>query len=112
MPGQPEQIADELQLWFENGGADGFNIMPQLMSEGFSDFVQNVIPILQNRGLLEQNIQVKPCEAILGCPFRTKFKMFIQQGKLKKNPAQVNFSGVLLFGLINGYLYSFKTFSI
>ncbi|PLR66245.1 LLM class flavin-dependent oxidoreductase [Bacillus sp. UMB0893] len=49
--GTPNQIADELELWFKNGAADGFNIMPQLMSEGFDDFIQLVIPELQRRGL-------------------------------------------------------------
>ncbi|HEX3735997.1 MAG TPA: LLM class flavin-dependent oxidoreductase, partial [Solirubrobacterales bacterium] len=28
MVGTPEQVADDLQLWFENGAADGFNFMP------------------------------------------------------------------------------------
>lgn len=49
--GTPNQIADELELWFKNGAADGFNIMPQLMSQGFDDFIQLVIPELQRRGL-------------------------------------------------------------
>ncbi|WOD61957.1 LLM class flavin-dependent oxidoreductase [Niallia taxi] len=51
--GTPESIADELQLWFENGAADGFNIMPQQMSEGLSQFVEFVIPELQHRGLFK-----------------------------------------------------------
>ncbi|MGG1572003.1 hypothetical protein [Fictibacillus sp. NRS-1165] len=49
--GAPEQIADELEKWFKNEGADGFNIMPQLLSEGSDDFIDHVIPLLQHRGL-------------------------------------------------------------
>ncbi len=51
--GTPERIADELQAWFENGAADGFNIMPQQMSEGLTEFIESVIPELQKRGLFK-----------------------------------------------------------
>ncbi|MDQ0219241.1 LLM class flavin-dependent oxidoreductase [Peribacillus cavernae] len=49
--GTPKQIADELEAWFTSRAADGFNIMPQLMNEGFDDFVNLVVPELQRRGL-------------------------------------------------------------
>jgi len=49
--GTPEQIADQLQEWFENGAADGFNIMPPYLPGGLEDFVDLVIPELQRRGL-------------------------------------------------------------
>ncbi|MEY9870579.1 FMN-dependent oxidoreductase (nitrilotriacetate monooxygenase family) [Streptacidiphilus sp. MAP12-33] len=49
--GTPEQIADQLQHWFEQGAADGFNIMPPILPTGLADFVDQVVPILQNRGL-------------------------------------------------------------
>ncbi|MBU2960258.1 LLM class flavin-dependent oxidoreductase [Citreicella sp. C3M06] len=49
--GSAEQIADTLQEWFECGAADGFNIMPGWFMDGLSDFVDLVVPILQERGL-------------------------------------------------------------
>ncbi|GGE03753.1 monooxygenase [Aureimonas endophytica] len=49
--GSAEQVADTLQHWFESGAADGFNVMPPFFHEGFSDFVDLVVPILQERGL-------------------------------------------------------------
>lgn len=49
--GTPEQVADELQLWFEAGAADGFNIMPPYLPGGLEDFVDQVVPILRKRGL-------------------------------------------------------------
>ncbi|MET8430309.1 LLM class flavin-dependent oxidoreductase [Nocardia sp. NPDC004860] len=49
--GTPEQIADELQSWFDQGAADGFNIMPPYLPGGLEDFVDRVVPILQERGL-------------------------------------------------------------
>ncbi|MGW2403237.1 LLM class flavin-dependent oxidoreductase [Streptomyces sp. NPDC001739] len=49
--GTPEQIADQLQEWFSQGAADGFNIMPPHLPGGLEDFVDHVVPILQRRGL-------------------------------------------------------------
>jgi FMN-dependent oxidoreductase (nitrilotriacetate monooxygenase family) len=49
--GTPEQVADAIQHWFDNGAADGFNIMPPVLPRGLSDFVDHVVPILQRRGL-------------------------------------------------------------
>lgn len=49
--GTPEQIADELQAWFERGAADGFNVMPPYLPGGLTEFVDQVVPILQERGL-------------------------------------------------------------
>jgi FMN-dependent oxidoreductase (nitrilotriacetate monooxygenase family) len=49
--GTPEKIADEIQTWFENGAADGFNIMPPVLPASLNDFVDLVIPELQRRGL-------------------------------------------------------------
>ncbi|MDJ0395081.1 LLM class flavin-dependent oxidoreductase [Rhodococcus sp. G-MC3] len=49
--GTPEQLADELELWFDGGAADGFNIMPPYLPGGLDIFVDHVVPILQQRGL-------------------------------------------------------------
>jgi FMN-dependent oxidoreductase (nitrilotriacetate monooxygenase family) len=55
--GTPEQLADTLQLWFENGAADGFNIMPAAMPGDLQTFVDAVIPILQRRGLFRRDYE-------------------------------------------------------
>ena len=52
--GTPEQIADQLQEWFDNGAADGFNIMPPVFPAGLNDFVDYVIPELQKRGIFRE----------------------------------------------------------
>jgi FMN-dependent oxidoreductase (nitrilotriacetate monooxygenase family) len=49
--GTPEQIADLMQTWFENGAADGFNVMPPWFPGGLDAFVEQVVPILRQRGL-------------------------------------------------------------
>jgi FMN-dependent oxidoreductase (nitrilotriacetate monooxygenase family) len=49
--GSPVQIADALENWFRSGAADGFNVMPPFFPGQFDDFVERVVPILQERGL-------------------------------------------------------------
>lgn len=51
MVGTPEQIADKMEHWFNNSGADGFNLMPPSLPEGIENFVDHVVPELQQRGL-------------------------------------------------------------
>ncbi|WP_156290573.1 LLM class flavin-dependent oxidoreductase [Oceanobacillus salinisoli] len=48
--GTPEQIADELELMANEGDADGFNIIQAASPGTFEDFIEHVIPILQERG--------------------------------------------------------------
>lgn len=49
--GTPEQVANAIQHWWENGAADGFNIMPPVLPRSLEDFVDHVVPILQKRGI-------------------------------------------------------------
>lgn len=49
--GTPEQIADLIENWFNDGAADGFNLMPPLLPSMLDAFVSEVVPILQKRGL-------------------------------------------------------------
>jgi alkanesulfonate monooxygenase SsuD/methylene tetrahydromethanopterin reductase-like flavin-dependent oxidoreductase (luciferase family) len=52
--GPPEKIADNIQTWFENGAADGFNVMPPWLPGGFDIFAEQVVPILRKRGLFRE----------------------------------------------------------
>ena len=49
--GTPQTIADRMQEWFENGAADGFNVMPPVLPQSLDEFVDLVVPELQRRGL-------------------------------------------------------------
>jgi FMN-dependent oxidoreductase (nitrilotriacetate monooxygenase family) len=53
--GTPVQVADAIQSWFENGAADGFNVMPPYLPEAFDLFVAEVVPILRRRGLFRED---------------------------------------------------------
>lgn len=49
--GTPEQLADELQRWFEQGAADGFNVLVPHLPGGLEDVARLLVPELQRRGL-------------------------------------------------------------
>jgi len=49
--GTPEQVADAIEEWWNNGAADGFNVMPPVLPSGLGAFVDHVVPILRRRGL-------------------------------------------------------------
>jgi FMN-dependent oxidoreductase (nitrilotriacetate monooxygenase family) len=49
--GDPSQVADELQSWVEETGIDGFNLSRTVVPESYEDFVDLVVPVLQERGV-------------------------------------------------------------
>ncbi|MBM3117008.1 LLM class flavin-dependent oxidoreductase [Jeongeupia naejangsanensis] len=66
--GTPESIADQLELWFREGGADGFNVMPPVLPTGLNEFVDLVVPELQRRGLFRTEYAGKTLREHLGLP--------------------------------------------
>lgn len=49
--GPPEKIADVIEDWFVSGAADGFNVMPPIIYDQLELFADQVVPLLQKRGL-------------------------------------------------------------
>ena len=49
--GTGEQIADQIETHFKAGAADGFIISPAFLPGAYDEFVDQVVPILQARGL-------------------------------------------------------------
>ena len=66
--GTPETIADEMEQWLVEEGSDGFNIMFPFLPAGLDDFVDQVIPELQRRGLFRQDYEGKTLRENLGLP--------------------------------------------
>ncbi|WP_426239377.1 LLM class flavin-dependent oxidoreductase [Pararhizobium sp. DWP1-1-3] len=58
--GSPEQIADHLQMWIEEAGIDGFNLARTVAPESLGDFVDLVVPVLQERGLFKADYAEGP----------------------------------------------------
>ncbi|MEK8128744.1 LLM class flavin-dependent oxidoreductase [Paenibacillus filicis] len=65
--GTPEQVADLIQEWFEERGADGF-IVGSGVPNGFHDFVDYVVPILQERGIYRTEYESDTLRGNLGLP--------------------------------------------
>ena len=66
--GTPEQVADTLAEWFLVGAGDGFNIMPDMFPSGAQVFVEEVVPLLQKRGLFRREYQGRTLRDHLGLP--------------------------------------------
>lgn len=66
MIGTPEQVVDQLQEWFENEAADGFNVLPPTTPAGLDDFVNFIVPELQRRGLFRTEYEGSTLRENLG----------------------------------------------
>lgn len=64
--GTAESIADQLEAWFTQGGADGFNIMPPTLPGGLDDFIALVLPELRRRGLFRHEYEGRTLRENLG----------------------------------------------
>jgi FMN-dependent oxidoreductase (nitrilotriacetate monooxygenase family) len=49
--GAPDQVVDDIEHWFRNGAADGFNLNFDVFPSGLELFVAHVVPELRRRGL-------------------------------------------------------------
>lgn len=66
--GTPEQIADNIEQWFVQRGADGFNLQCDVYPGGLRDFVDQVVPELQRRGLFRKAYRGRTLREHLGLP--------------------------------------------
>ncbi|HSK33769.1 MAG TPA: hypothetical protein VK903_09810, partial [Propionicimonas sp.] len=55
--GPASVTADHLQEWFEAGAADGFWVSIDVYEDGIDTFVDEVVPILQERGLYHHDYE-------------------------------------------------------
>ena len=62
------EAANHMQKWFEAGAADGFWISPDVNEDGIDTFVNEVVPILQERGLFHLDYEGKTLREHLGVP--------------------------------------------
>lgn len=66
--GTAKTIADEMEQWLTQEGSDGFNVMFPYLPEGLNDFVEQVVPELQRRGLFRREYQGSTLRENLGLP--------------------------------------------
>ena len=66
--GAAEQVADTLQS-FGEAGIDGFNLVYSVTPGTFVDFIDGVVPILQQRGLVQRQYEPGPLrQKLFGAP--------------------------------------------
>ena len=67
--GTAADIVDDMEMWFKEGAADGFNLCPAVLPNSLDDFVELILPELRKRGLfrteyasstLRGNLGLKP----------------------------------------------------
>lgn len=68
--GTPEDVADHLTEWFESGAADGFWVMPDVYETDLTRFVEEVVPILQERGIFHTDYEGDTLRENLGLPYQ------------------------------------------
>ncbi|MDD2794861.1 LLM class flavin-dependent oxidoreductase [Acidocella sp.] len=66
--GTAADIADQMEEWFLTGAADGFNLMFHTVPAGLEEFVDQVIPELQRRGLFRREYEGTTLREHLGLP--------------------------------------------
>jgi len=66
--GPPIEVADHMQAWFEAEAADGFWVAPDVYHDGLEDFVNDVVPILQHRGMFHLDYAGTTLREHLGVP--------------------------------------------
>jgi FMN-dependent oxidoreductase (nitrilotriacetate monooxygenase family) len=68
--GTPVQVADFLEEWFLTGACDGFSVVPDIACDGVADFVNLVVPILQERGLFHKEYEGNTLRENMGVPYQ------------------------------------------
>ncbi len=66
--GPPVEVADHMQAWFDAEAADGFWVAPDVYEDGLDPFVDDVVPILQARGLFHRDYAGTTLRDHLGAP--------------------------------------------
>ena len=66
--GTPEQVADTIEDWFRTGAAEGFNVMPPVITQQLELFASEVVPILRKRGLFRSDYQSSTLRGHFGLP--------------------------------------------
>ncbi|QRI78039.1 MULTISPECIES: NtaA/DmoA family FMN-dependent monooxygenase [Rhodococcus] len=49
--GTPEQLVDRIEEWYLGGACDGFNLQPDILTDGLEVIADEVVPRLRSRGL-------------------------------------------------------------
>lgn len=68
--GTYEAVADLIIEWVEDGAADGFIFGPHIYGAVYDEFLENVLPILEEKGYYDKTFRGKTLRDHLGLPFK------------------------------------------
>lgn len=68
--GTYEKVADLIIEWFEDGAADGFIFGPHIYGAVYDEFINHVLPILEQKGYYTQEYQGDTLRDRIGIPFK------------------------------------------
>ena len=66
--GTPTQVADAVDDFVQSDAADGVILIPHLTPTGIDDFVDEVVPLLQERGAVRTRYETRTLREHLGLP--------------------------------------------
>ncbi len=66
--GDPAHIAEEMELWFTTGACDGYSLVAPNVGYTMESFVDYVVPILQERGLMRTSYDFDTLPGHFGLP--------------------------------------------
>lgn len=64
--GTPESIADHIETWWRSESVEGFTIVPAVLPTSLEEFVEQVVPILQKRGVFRSEYGARTLRGNLG----------------------------------------------
>ena len=68
MVGTPEQLADRMADWYYDRACDGFNLIPPFMPGGSDAALDELVPLLQRRGLAQTEYHGTTLRETMGLP--------------------------------------------
>ena len=66
--GTPQDVADELEAWYQGEACDGFVIAATHRPGGYEEFCRLVVPELQRRGVFQKEYRGTTLRENLGLP--------------------------------------------
>ena len=82
--GSAEEVADEFQAWIAETDIDGFNLAYAVTPETFSDIIDLVVPILQERGVYKRDYAPGTLREKLNGPGRARLPASHPAAKVRR----------------------------
>ena len=70
--GTPEQVAEDIELWFKTGAADGFNYKLSIVPDARPVFIDELLPLLQGKGIYRKEYTERTLRGHYGLPVPTE----------------------------------------